>query len=61
MYDCCFIVAGILNPRIGDMLHICLGTFLAVLQVGGCMHNSPFTHTHFIIAYHEWGPKPGSE
>jgi len=56
-----FFIARILNPRVGDLLYICLGTFMVVLQVEGCMHNSPFTHTHFIIAYHECGSIPVSE
>ena len=31
IYDCYFVIAGILNLRVGDMLYICLETFLAVL------------------------------
>jgi len=41
-----------------DMLYISVWKFLVVLQVGvGYAFFS--LHTHFI-AYHEWGPIPGS-
>jgi len=49
------IIAGILNPRVDDMLYL-LGKFSGCFAGGGWVHDSPFTHTLLCI-YHEWDPK----
>jgi len=41
------IIAGILNPRVDDMLYL-LGNFSGYFAGGGWVHNSPFTHTLFM-------------
>jgi len=54
------IIAGILNPRVDDMIYL-LGNFSAYFAGGGWVHDSP-SHTHtYICSYHEWGPTLGSE
>jgi len=54
-------VAGILNPRVEDILYMLYlsylpRTFLAVLQVGDWEQFFSL-HTHFSCMYHEWNPK----
>ena len=53
------IIAGILNPRVVDMIYL-LGNFSGFFAGGGWVHDSPLTYTHTCL-YHEWGPTPGSE
>jgi len=46
-YVCLFIVVGIFNPRVDDMLYL-FGNFLTVLQVGvGCIILP--SHTHLLL------------